>query len=145
MCLKLKPQKAATPAAPYTNMVVAAMKAFKDKKGSSRQAILKYIVAINKIEADKATVRVQLALKMMVAAKEVVAAAAAGPAVLARRELQVSGCPPRSPRPRRLPSQRRPPRRSKFLPSSPNLTYDLFSCQLSIPAMFMDLGDVYQL
>ena len=56
-------------------MVVAAAKALKEKKGSSRQAILKYLVANNKIEADKAAVRVQLALKRMVAAKEVVAAA----------------------------------------------------------------------
>ena len=78
MCLKLKPQKAATPAAPYTNMVVAAMKAFKDKKGPSRQAILKYIVANNKVDAAKAGVRVKLALRKMVAAKKVVAAAAAG-------------------------------------------------------------------
>merc|ERR1712165_435841 len=75
-----KVAKAAKPAAhpPYANMIVAAIKALKDKKGSSRQAILKYVVANNKVEADKAAVRVKLALRKMVAAKKVVAAAAAG-------------------------------------------------------------------
>merc|ERR1712088_969901 len=76
-----KVKKAAKPAAhpPYANMIVAAIKALKDKKGSSRQAILKYVVANNKVaDADKAGVRVKLALRKMVAAKKVVAAAAAG-------------------------------------------------------------------
>merc|ERR1711954_175831 len=63
---------------PYANMIVAAIKALKDKKGSSRQAILKYVVANNKVDAAKAGVRVKLALRKMVAAKKVVAAAAAG-------------------------------------------------------------------
>merc|ERR1739848_555486 len=76
-----KVTKAAKPAAhpPYANMIVAAIKALKDKKGSSRQAILKYIVANNKVaDADKAAVRVKLALRKLVAAKKVVPAAAAG-------------------------------------------------------------------
>merc|ERR1711944_382438 len=75
-----KVKKVAKPAAhpPYANMIVAAIKALKDKKGSSRQAILKYIVANNKVDAAKAGVRVKLALRKMVAAKKVVAAAAAG-------------------------------------------------------------------
>merc|ERR1711878_181701 len=75
-----KVKKAAKPAAhpPYANMIVAAIKALKDKKGSSRQAILKYVVANNKVDAAKAAVRVRLALKKMIAAKKVVAAAAAG-------------------------------------------------------------------
>merc|ERR1711997_907194 len=56
-----------------------APKAPKDKKGSSRQAILKYVVANNKVaDADKAAVRVKLALRKLVAAKKVVPAAAAG-------------------------------------------------------------------
>merc|ERR1719211_484 len=59
-------------------MITAAIKGLKDKKGSSRQAILKYIVANNKVDAAKAGVRVKLALRTMVAAKKVVAAAAAG-------------------------------------------------------------------
>merc|ERR1712076_360200 len=76
-----KAPKAAKPAAhpPYANMIVAAIKALKDKKGSSRQAILKYVVANNKVaDADKAAVRVKLALRKLVAAKKVVPAAAAG-------------------------------------------------------------------
>merc|ERR1712156_1284252 len=59
-------------------MITAAIKGLGDKKGSSRQAILKYIVANNKVDAAKAAVRVRLALKKMIAAKKVVAAAAAG-------------------------------------------------------------------
>merc|ERR1719266_2157004 len=68
-----KAKKAAKPAAhpPYANMIVAAIKALKDKKGSSRQAILKYVVANNKVaDADKAAVRVKLALRKLVAAKK---------------------------------------------------------------------------
>merc|ERR1712189_29062 len=76
-------KKAAKPKAPaahppYASMITAAIKALGDKKGSSRQAILKYIVANNKVDAAKAAVRVRLALKKMIAAKKVVAAAAAG-------------------------------------------------------------------
>merc|ERR1712037_635455 len=74
-----KVKKAAKPAAhpPYANMIVAAIKALKDKKGSSRHAILKYVVANNKVaDADKAAVRVKLALRQLVAAQQVVPAAA---------------------------------------------------------------------
>merc|ERR1712150_429431 len=76
-----KAKKAAkAPAAhpPYASMITAAIKALGDKKGSSRQAILKYVVANNKVDATKAAVRVKLALRKMVVAKKVVAAAAAG-------------------------------------------------------------------
>merc|ERR1711981_1343693 len=75
-----KVKKAKAPAAhpPYASMITAAIKALGDKKGSSRQAILKYVVANNKVDAAKAAVRVRLALKKMIAAKKVVAAAAAG-------------------------------------------------------------------
>merc|ERR1712244_176389 len=75
-----KAKKAAKPAAhpPYAAMIAAAIKGLGDKKGSSRQAILKYIVANYKVDAGKAAVRVRLALKKMITAKKVVAAAAAG-------------------------------------------------------------------
>merc|ERR1712031_113280 len=75
-----KAAKAKAPAAhpPYATMIVAAIRGLGDKKGSSRQAILKYIVANYKVDAAKAAVRVRLALKKMIAAKKVVAAAAAG-------------------------------------------------------------------
>merc|ERR1719398_517749 len=52
---------------PYAAMITAAIKKLADKKGSSRQAILKYVIANNKVD-----------LKKMVAAKKLVAAAAAG-------------------------------------------------------------------
>merc|ERR1712014_501444 len=78
--------KAKTPAAkkapaahpPYAAMIKAAVKALADKKGSSRQAILKYIVANNKVDAAKAPARVRLALKKLFASTALVSAAAAG-------------------------------------------------------------------
>ena len=75
-----KASKPKVPAAhpPYATMIAAAIKGLGDKKGSSRQAILKYVVANNKVDAAKAAVRVRLALKKMIEAKKVVAAAAAG-------------------------------------------------------------------
>merc|ERR1712146_229928 len=63
---------------PYASMIKAAIKALGDKKGSSRQAILKYICANYKVDAAKAAGRVRLALKKLVASKAIVAAAAAG-------------------------------------------------------------------
>ena len=64
---------------PFANMIATAIKALKERNGSSRQAILKYIVANNKVgDAAKAQVRVRLALKKMIAAKKVVAGGAAG-------------------------------------------------------------------
>merc|ERR1711934_220849 len=63
---------------PYAAMITTAIKKLADKKGSSRQAILKYVVANNKVDAAKAAVRVRLALKKMLAAKKLVPAAAAG-------------------------------------------------------------------
>merc|ERR1712184_124982 len=73
--MSTKVKKVAKPTAhpPYANMITAAIKGLKDKKGSSRQAILKYVVANNKVDATKTAVRVKLALRKMV-----VAAAAAG-------------------------------------------------------------------
>ena len=78
-----KAKKAAKPKVaaahpPYASMIAAAIKGLGDKKGSSRQAILKYVVANNKVDAAKAAVRVRLALKKLIIAKKVVAAAAAG-------------------------------------------------------------------
>merc|ERR1712168_811583 len=73
-----KAKKAPAAHPPYASMITAAIKALGDKKGSSRQAILKYVVANNKVDAAKAAVRVRLALKKMIADKKVVAAAAAG-------------------------------------------------------------------
>ena len=84
-----KASKPKVPAAhpPYASMIAAAIKGLGDKKGSSRQAILKYVVANNKVDAAKAAGRVRLALKKMIAAKKVVAAAAAGKKELALTSL----------------------------------------------------------
>merc|ERR1712080_658626 len=78
-----KAKKAAKPKAapahpPYASMITAAIKKLGDKKGSSRQAILKFVIANNKVDAAKAGVRVKLALRKMIASKAIVAAAAAG-------------------------------------------------------------------
>merc|ERR1712128_353216 len=51
----------------YSVMIAAAITALKDRTGSSRQAILKHIVANNKVDAPKAAVQVRLALKRGVA------------------------------------------------------------------------------
>merc|ERR1711962_1413625 len=53
-----KAKKAAKPKVaaahpPYAAMIKTAIKSLADKKGSSRQAILKYIVANNKVDAAK--------------------------------------------------------------------------------------------
>merc|ERR1712204_136284 len=48
-------------------MIATAITTLKDRTGSSRQAILKSIVANNKVDAAKAAVQVRLALKRGVA------------------------------------------------------------------------------
>merc|ERR1712087_186137 len=63
-----KPKKVAKPKAPaahptYAVMIGAAIAALKDRTGSSRQAILKYICANYKVDAAKAGVHLRLALK----------------------------------------------------------------------------------
>merc|ERR1712193_129827 len=75
-----KAAKPKAPAAhpPYAAMIKAAVKALGDKKGSSRQAILKYICANYKVDAAKAPSRVRISLKKLVDSKALVAAAAAG-------------------------------------------------------------------
>merc|ERR1712058_122786 len=65
-------KKASKPKAPaahpkYSVMIAAAITSLKDRTGSSRQAILKYICANYKVDAAKATVQVRMALKRGVA------------------------------------------------------------------------------
>ena len=75
-----KVKKAAVPPVhpPYATMIAGAIKGLGDKKGSSRQAILKFLVANNKVDAAKAAVCVRRALKKMIESKTVVSAATAG-------------------------------------------------------------------
>merc|ERR1712066_274403 len=68
-----KTKKAAKPKAPaahpeYSVMIAAAIGALKDRTGSSRQAILKYICANYKVDAKKAATQLRLSLKRGVAA-----------------------------------------------------------------------------
>merc|ERR1712115_115787 len=65
-------KKASKPKAPaahpkYSVMIAAAITSLKDRTGSSRQAILKYICANYKVDAAKAAVQARLALKRGVA------------------------------------------------------------------------------
>jgi len=65
---------AAKPAAhpPFATMISAAIAALKERGGSSRQAILKYVLANNKVgDEKKAAVRVKLAIRKMLAAKTI--------------------------------------------------------------------------
>merc|ERR1711862_272138 len=65
-------KKASKPKSPaahpkYSVMIAAAITSLKDRTGSSRQAILKYICANYKVDAAKAAVQVRLVLKRGVA------------------------------------------------------------------------------
>merc|ERR1712106_834939 len=59
-----KAKKAAAPAAhpKYSVMIAAAIEALKDRTGSSRQAILKYICANYTVDAQKAATQLRLSL-----------------------------------------------------------------------------------
>ena len=65
-----KSAKPKVPAAhpPFAAMIAAAIKALKDRTGSSRQAIMKYICANYKVDANKAGVHLRMALKRGVTA-----------------------------------------------------------------------------
>ena len=63
----------------FASMIATAVTALKERNGSSRQAILKYILANFKVgDADKAQGHVRIALRKMIAAKKIVAGGAAG-------------------------------------------------------------------
>merc|ERR1711884_684992 len=138
-------KKAAKPKAPaahpkYSVMIAAAIAALKDRTGSSRQAILKYICANYKVDAAKAGQHLRMALKAGIKkgtlkmAKE--SGKGAGCFKLVKVEKPIRPRRPSSPRsplsrkPRRLPprrllpSPRRPlpsPRRLPLRPKSPLL------------------------
>ena len=65
---KIKKVKAAASNHPkYSVMVESAIKALKERNGSSRQAILKYIIANYSLEPKKAATQLRLSLKRAVA------------------------------------------------------------------------------
>merc|ERR1711997_712271 len=76
----VKAKKVAKPAVhpPFKAMILTAIKALKERGGSSRQAILKYVVANNKVDAAKAAGPLKLALRKALAAGTIVKAKAAG-------------------------------------------------------------------
>merc|ERR1712080_582104 len=76
----VKAKKVAKPAAhpPFKAMILTAIKALKERGGSSRQAILKYVVANNKVDAAKAAGPLKLALRKALAAGTIVKAKDAG-------------------------------------------------------------------
>merc|ERR1712131_505486 len=57
---------------PYPAMIIEAIKTMKDRNGSSRLAILKFIVANNKVDANRAHGRVRQFIKKLVDAKKIV-------------------------------------------------------------------------
>jgi hypothetical protein len=75
-----KAKKAAKPAAhpPFKAMITAALTGLKERGGSSRQAILKYIVANYKVDAAKAAVPLRMALKRGVTAGSIAKAKESG-------------------------------------------------------------------
>merc|ERR1712127_540635 len=75
-----KGKKVAKPAAhpKYSVMIASTITALKNRTVSSRAAILKYIVANNKVDATKGATQVRLALKRGVAKGALKTAAASG-------------------------------------------------------------------
>lgn len=54
----------------YSDMITAAVVALKERGGSSRQAVLKYICSTYEVDKKKAAVQTRLSLKKMVVAGE---------------------------------------------------------------------------
>ena len=73
-----KAKKAPAAHPKYSVMIAAAITALKDRTGSSRAAILKHVVANNKVDAAKAATQVRLSLKRGVAKGALKMAAAKG-------------------------------------------------------------------
>ena len=80
MAKVVKAKKVAKPAAhpTFKAMFLAAIPALKERGGSSRQAILKYVVANNKVDAAKAGGPLKLALRKALAAGTIIKAKEVG-------------------------------------------------------------------
>ena len=73
----------------YSDMIAAAISSLKDRKGSSAQAIKKYIIANYKVDEDKVSARVRVALRRGVtigALKQVKGTGASGSFKVAEKE-----------------------------------------------------------
>merc|ERR1712018_305061 len=115
-----KPAKAKKPAKkaehpPSGVMVLAAVKALKDKKGSSLPAIKKYIAANYKVDVAKISPFIRKAIKKLVADKKLIQNKASFKAAKEEKpKRRQKSPPPKRPRPppkRHPPKRPRPPRR----------------------------------
>ena len=117
---------AAKPTHPkYSEMIAAADTALKERSGSSRQAILKYIIAHNKVGDEKvAAVHLKMALKRGVASgalKQVKGVGASGSFKLVKAEKPAA-------KPKKVVQlRRRPPPRSQQRCRSPTLHFSTWS------------------
>merc|ERR1712060_815731 len=112
-------KKASKPKAPaahpkYSVMIAAAITSLKDRTGSSRQAILKYICANYKVDAAKAAVQVRLALKRGVAKGALKMARASGKGagsykvVQAEKPKKVKKAKPKAKKPKKVKKAKKP-------------------------------------
>merc|ERR1712153_278323 len=102
-----KVEKAPAAHPKYSVMIATAITTLKDRTGSSRQAILKSIVANNKVDAVKAAVQVRLALKRGVAKGALKMARASGKGAGSYKVVKVE-------KPKKVKKAKKPrPRRSR--------------------------------
>ena len=80
-----KPKKAAPAHPPFTSMITDAVAALKDRKGTSRHAIKKYVKANFKVKAESADTYINAALKKMVASEALVQLKTGGSYKLAKK------------------------------------------------------------
>jgi len=119
-----KTKKAAKPKAPaahpkYNEMISKAIDALGDRKGSSRQAILKYISGNFKV-GDSANVHLKLALKRMVKAgelKHVKGSGASGSFKLAEKP-KAAKKPAKKAAPKKKPAAKKTPKKAAKKPAA---------------------------
>ena len=80
-----KPKKAAPAHPPFTSMITDAVAALKDRKGTSRHAIKKYVKANFKVKAESVDTYINAALKKMVASEALVQLKTGGSYKLAKK------------------------------------------------------------
>jgi len=122
---KVAKKKATKPKAPaahpkYNEMISKAIDALGDRKGSSRQAILKFISANFKV-GDSANVHLKLALKRMVKSgelKHVKGSGASGSFKLAEKPKAPAKKPAKKATPKKKPAAKRTPKKAAKKPAA---------------------------
>jgi len=122
---KAAKKKASKPKAPaahpkYNEMITKAIDALGERKGSSRQAILKYISANFKV-GDSANVHLKLALKRMVKANElkhVKGSGASGSFRLAEKPKATKKKPAKKAAPKKKPAAKKAPKKAAKKPAA---------------------------